>query len=66
MSVAVSEMHKRKRGKNAAVALALAGFMLLIFIVTLVKLTESIERGAAERAKSAEEKTIVVEPADKK
>lgn len=64
--MAISQMHDRKRGKNLAVALALAGFMLLIFIVTLVKLTESIEKGAAMRANSAEEKTVVVEPAEKK
>ncbi|TDP45040.1 hypothetical protein DES42_106262 [Zavarzinia compransoris] len=32
-----SEMHRRRRGRNIALGLALAGWVVVIFLVSLVK-----------------------------
>lgn len=32
------ELHRRRRGRNAALGLVLGGFVLMVFAVTMVKL----------------------------
>lgn len=34
-----NDMHKRQRGKNIALALAIAGFCLLVYVVSLVRMS---------------------------
>ena len=34
-----SELQKRRRGKNIALALALVAFVVLLYLITMVKLT---------------------------
>ena len=33
------DMHKRQRGKNIALALAIAGFVLLVYLVSIVRMS---------------------------
>jgi len=33
------DLHRRRRGRNASLALVLGGFVLLVFAVTIVKLS---------------------------
>ncbi|HEU0221547.1 MAG TPA: cytochrome C oxidase assembly protein [Paracoccaceae bacterium] len=33
------ELHRRRRGRNSSLGLILGGFVLLIFVVTVVKLS---------------------------
>lgn len=34
------QVHRRQRGKNLAVALTLGGFMLLIYLVSIVRMSD--------------------------
>jgi hypothetical protein len=34
----LSEMHRKRRGRNIALALALCGLMVLFYVITIVKL----------------------------
>lgn len=37
-AASLAEIEKRRKGRNLAVGLSLAGFVLLIFVITLVRL----------------------------
>jgi hypothetical protein len=37
-----AELQKRRRAKNIALALALVGFVALLYLITLVKLTSNV------------------------
>ncbi len=41
-SLSADEMLKRVKGRNLAIALSLAGFVLLIFVITIVRLGPDI------------------------
>jgi hypothetical protein len=40
--VNASELQKRRRVKNIAVAVALVGFVALLYLITIVKLTGNV------------------------
>jgi hypothetical protein len=45
--VLTQEQEKSRRARNIAIALALAGFMLLFYVVTIVKLGGAVPRPPA-------------------
>ncbi len=51
-SVAAGDFHRRRRGRNMALALTLAGLVVLFFVVSLVKMT-TLERRHVDAATPA-------------
>jgi len=51
-SVAADDFHRRRRGRNLALALTLAGLVILFFVVSLVKMT-TLERTHVDAAATA-------------